>query len=64
MENSNSTTVNTQPLHNIVKSNLVQRSNQTLCSTVIDSLSLEIAETIANFLNKHLKQYVLYKVCD
>lgn len=64
MENANHTTVNREPLHNIIKSNLVQHSNQNLCSHIIDQLSSQIAETIESFLNKNLKQYVLYKITD
>ena len=64
MENINPTTVNREPLHNIIKSNLVQHSNETLVSNLIDELSLQITETIESFLNKNLKQFVLYKVID
>lgn len=64
MEIHNTITVNREPLHNIVKSNLVQHSNQTLCSHVIDELSAQITETIETFLNKHLRDYSCHKVND
>ena len=48
--------LNPIPIHNIIKSNLVQHSNKTLCSSVIDELSAQITETIECFLNKHLKE--------
>lgn len=51
--------LNPVPIHNIVKSNLVQHSNKVLCSSVIDELSVQITETIELFLNKHLKEFDL-----
>lgn len=51
--------LNPIPIHNIIKSNLVQHSNKTLCSSVINELSIQITETIESFLNKQLKQFDL-----
>jgi len=51
--------LNPIPIHNIIKSNLVQHSNKTLCSSVINELSLQITETIECFLNKQLKGFDL-----
>lgn len=64
MEICNTLTINAEPLHNIVKSNLVLYSNQSLCSHVIDELSLQITETIESFFNKHLAAYDCQKVID
>ena len=42
------------PIHNIIKGHLVifYHSNNKLCSQAIENLSLQITETIENFLNK------------
>lgn len=52
----NSVKLNPVPIHNIVKSNLVQHSNEKLCPRIIEELSIQITETIECFLNKHLKE--------
>jgi len=47
-------THNVLPIHNIIKSHLVifHHSNEKLCAKGIETLSLQITETIENFLNK------------
>jgi type IV secretory pathway VirB6-like protein len=47
--------INKTPIHNIIKGNLVQYSNKTLYSTIIDTLSIHITETIESLLNRQLK---------
>lgn len=57
MEDSNiPLKLNPTPIHNIIKSNLVQHSNKILCSHTIDELSVQITETIEWFLNKSLRK--------
>jgi hypothetical protein len=56
MESKMVVTLNPKPIHNIIKSNLVQYSNQTLHPTDIEMLSVHITETIELFLNKKLKE--------
>jgi hypothetical protein len=47
-------TNNVLPIHNIIKSHLVifHHSSEKLCSKSIESLTLQITETIDNYLNK------------
>ena len=47
-------TINILPIHNIIKSHLVifHHSSEKLSSKSIESLSLQMTETIDNFLNK------------
>lgn len=51
--------LNPIPIRNIIKSNLVQHANKTLCHITIDELSEKITETIECFLNKQLKEFDL-----
>lgn len=40
------------PILNIIKGNLVQYSNESLCPNVINNLSLEITESLEEFLRQ------------
>lgn len=56
MENKTAVILNAEPIHNIVKGNLVQHSHEKLGAKLIETLTLEITETIEFFLNKQLKE--------
>jgi hypothetical protein len=44
------------PIHNIIKGNLVQHSNEHLCSNMINDLSLQITEAIESFFKEAIRK--------
>lgn len=57
MENTATLILNSEPIHNIIKGNLVQHSQELLSANTIEKLTAQITETIECFLNKQLKEY-------